>query len=265
MIATTAAFNCLAQSKAADSDPVIASARSAATTFTDSLPKYTVKRTTTRYETYRQVCSAASMLAGIDCSAAVEKWQTLDVVTADVVFERGNEVDLNIRLNGTPATKQDIELGAWAGGDFTGTLQAILLPASAAGFAKKRSVEIVKRPAYRYEYSIDQAHSSWHLSFGTAVFTPGYGGAIWFDKETSRVLRLEMSARNLPGSYPVNRVEWSLDYDFVKVGGGTYLLPKDSETRSCQRETSVCKKNATEFKNYKEFSADSNITFDSPK
>ncbi len=262
MLVAATAPGCLAQSKAADSDPVIAGARVAATAFIDSLPKYTVKRTTTRYQSDRQVCSASSMLAGVDCDAATDKWRTLDFVTADVVVERGKEVDLNIKLNGALATQQDIDRGAWSEGDFTGTLQAILSPVSAAGFAKKRSTEIVKRPAYRYEYSIDQAHSSWHLSFGGAALTAGYGGAIWFDKETSRVLRVEMSARNLPGSFPMKSVDWTVDYDFVKVGGGTYLLPKGSETRNCRRETSVCDKNTTEFRNYKEFSADSNITFD---
>jgi hypothetical protein len=265
IIAAVAPFNCQAQSKAADADPVIANARSAATAFIDSLPKYTVKRTTTRYESDRRACSAGAMLAGIDCDAGTEKWRTLDIVTADVVVEHGKEVDSNIRLNGAPATQQDIDLGSWAVGDFTGTLQAILSPASAARFMNKRSTTLLKRPAYRYDYSIDQPHSSWHLDIGTAILTPGYGGSIWFDKETSRVLRVEMSARALPVSFPANRVEWTVDYDFVNVAGGTYLLPKDSETRNCQRETSVCERNATEFKNYKEFSADSNITFDAPK
>jgi len=261
-MSVVAAFACQAQS--ADPDPVIAGARSAASAFTQSLPKYAVKRTTTRYEASPPQCSANKMLAGIDCAApAIESWRTLDVVTADVVIEHGNEVDLNIRLNGVPATKKDVDLGgSWAEGDFTGTLEAILSPASGTRFTKKRLTEIVRRPAYRYEYSIDQAHSNWHLTVGAAMFSPGYGGVIWFDKETSRVLRVEMSARQLPKSFPMISVEWSVDYDFVKVGDASYLLPKNSETRSCQRETSVCNRNATDFRNYKEFSADSNITFD---
>jgi len=51
----------------------------------------------------------------------------------------------------------------------------------------------------------------------------------------------------------------------VKVGDGNYLLPVHSETEDCQRKTSRCSRNVTDFQNYKEYTADTSISFDEAK
>lgn len=68
--------------------------------------------------------------------------------------------------NGAPASEKQVgSTGSWAEGDFNGALQAILAPTSNARFTKKRAASIAKRPAWRYDYSVEQAHSNWHLSY----------------------------------------------------------------------------------------------------
>jgi len=266
-----------------NSDPVIEQARKAAAVYVQSLPKYLVQRTTTRsvdvrsasYDATGSGCSsnAARGDRGLNpagCQGPAENWRTVDVVTADIVTDHGHEIDMNLRVNGAPATETDVDRGAsCAEGDFDGALQAILAPSSAASFTKKRSVTLAKRPAWRYEYSIDQVHSDWHLSHmsmgSMQNYAPAFGGVIWIDQETSRVLRFEMEARNLPAGFPMDKVQWAIDYDFVKVGNGTYLLPKHSHTDNCQRNISRCTRNVTDFQNYKEFSADTSVSFDSGK
>jgi hypothetical protein len=198
--------------------------------------------------------------------APADTWRKLDVVTADIVIDHGHAVDLNLKVNGAPATEADVNRGgSWGEGDFDGALQVILSPASGGTFTKKRSVTLAKRPAWRYEYSIDQAHSDWHLSHttmdGTYNYEPAFGGAIWIDQETSRVLRFEMEARNLPDKFPMNKVQWAIDYDFVKVGNENYLLPKHSQIDNCPRNVDRCTRNVTDFQNYKEYSADTSISF----
>ena len=56
-------------------------------------------------------------------------------------------------------------------------------------------------------------------------------------------------------------MESAVDYDYVLIGEGKYLLPVHSEALSCVRGTSRCGRNVIEFRNYKKFTADSNITF----
>jgi hypothetical protein len=232
----------------ATNDPIIDQAREEAFAFTDTLPNYIVKQYTTRYQ------SDSSRRGNTP-------WQALDIVTADVVAENGKESYKNVLVNGKP-TKDVEQSGSWSEGEFASTLQAILSPASDALFTNKRSTTIVNRPAYHYDYTIEQPRSSWRVEAGGSTYRPAYGGAIWIDKETNRVLRIEMSARNVPREFPLDQVESTIDYDFVLIGDKKFLLPTHSEALSCMRGTSECTRNVIEFRNYRKFGADANITFE---
>ena len=238
---------------AGQTDPVIDSARRAAATFSKSLPNYIVKRTTTRFQGVRTTAFTPGEAAG--------KWRRLDIVTADVVAEHETEVLMNIQLNGEP-TKDVQKSGSWSAGEFSNTLRAILSPESAAVFTNQRDATLLNRPAYRFDYEIDHAHSSWHLSSGGNTYAPAYGGQIWIDQESSRVLRIEMSARDVPAFLQLDSIVSSIEYAFVKIGDGSYLLPTHSESMECERGTTACFKNVTDFRGYRKYSADTNISFD---
>jgi len=164
-------------------------------------------------------------------------------------------------VNGKPSRNVE-QTGSWSEGEFASTLQAILSPASDAAFINRRATTIANRPAYRYDYSIEQPRSSWRVEANGMSFRPAYGGAIWIDKETSRVLRIEMSARSVPRSFPLDQIESTVDYDFVQIGDKKYLLPTHSESLSCMRGTTQCSRNVIEFRNYRKYSADTSITFE---
>lgn len=233
------------------SDPVIQGARDAAAQFTESLPNYVVKQFTTRYQTDAAHGNRTS-------------WQALDVVTADVVCENGKESYKNILVNGK-APHDDIEkTGSWSTGEFATVLQGILAPYTDADFHNKRSTTINNHPAFRYDYTVDQPRSGWHVYASSESYVPGYTGSIWIDKENFRVLRIEMSAVNMPKSFALDAVESAVDYDYVMISDQRYLLPTHSEALSCMRGTSECTRNVIEFRNYKKFGADTSITFDKP-
>lgn len=233
------------------SDPVIQGAREAAFQFTETLPNYVVKQFTTRYQTDAAHGNRTS-------------WQALDVVTADVICENGKESYKNILVNGK-APRDDIEkTGSWSTGEFATVLQGILAPYTDADFHNKRGTTINNRAAYRYDYAVEQKNSGWHVYASSESYVPGYTGSIWIDKETSRVLRIEMSAVNMPRSFALDAVESAVDYDFVMIADQKYLLPTHSEALSCVRGTAECTRNVIEFRNYRKFGADSSITFDKP-
>jgi hypothetical protein len=142
-------------------------------------------------------------------------------------------------------------------------LQDILLPQTNADFHNKRSTTIVNRAAFRYDFSVEQPNSHWHIYASAQSYLPEYTGAIWVDKENYRVLRIELSARNMPKAFPLDTVESAVDYDYVLIGDGKFLLPVHSESLSCERGTSLCSRNVIDFRNYKKFGADTSITFDS--
>jgi hypothetical protein len=234
------------------SDPVIQGAREAAASFIDTLPNYVVKQFTTRYQTDTAHGDRTS-------------WQALDVVTADVVCENGKESYKNILINGKAPRDAVEKTGSWSTGEFATVLQGILAPYTDADFHGKRSTTIVNRAAFRYDYSVEQPNSAWHVYASAESYVPGYTGSIWIDKENFRVLRIEMSARNMPRSFPLDTVESAVDYDYVLIGDQKFLLPTHSEALSCIRGTSECTRNVIDFRNYKKFGADTSITFDTDK
>jgi len=233
-------------------DPVIDMAREEAFSFSETLPNYVVKEFTTRFQTEPTRSRSTA-------------WRALDTVTADVVYQDGKESYKNILVNGRTPREAPEKTGSWSTGEFASTLQDIMSPYTNADFHGKRSTTIVNRAAFRYDFSVEQPNSHWHVETSGQSYLPEYTGSIWIDKENYRVLRIELSARNMPRTFPLDQVESSVDYDYVLIGDGKYLLPVHSEALSCARGTSDCSRNVIEFRNYKKFTADTSITFDADK
>jgi hypothetical protein len=230
-------------------DTTIDKAREAAFEFSQTLPSYLVKQFTTRYQTD-------------GARASQTNWQAIDTVSADVVSEGGKETYKNILVNGKAPREAIEKTGTWSTGEFSSVLLDVFSPATDADFHNRRTSTIANRAAFRYDFSVDQENSHWHVYSSADSYLPEYGGAIWIDKETYRVLRIEMSARNMPRAFPLDAVESAVDYDFVLLGDKKFLLPVHSEALSCERGTRICSRNVIDFRNYKKYGADTSITFD---
>ncbi len=232
-------------------DPIINAAREAAWQWADTLPNYIVKQYTTRYQTETSRGNRTS-------------WQALDVVTADVVSENGHESYKNLQVNGKP-TKDVEKSGSWSTGEFSTILLNLLAPGTDADFHGKRTSTIGSRQAWRYDYTVEQKNSNWNIIAASQTYKPAYSGAIWVDKQTNRVLRIEMASKQMPGAFPLDTVESAVEYDFVLVGDQKFLLPTHSEALSCTRGSSDCTRNVIDFRNYRKFGADTSITFETEK
>ena len=231
-------------------DPVIDQARDEAFSFSETLPNYVVKQVTNRYATGSARGGRTS-------------WQPLDIVSTDLVYEDGKERYTIVMINGKP-TKYIEQTGSWSEGEFASMLQAILAPGTNAEFRNQKPVTFVNRAAFRYDYTVDQPRSTWTLHADGQTYKPSYTGAIWVDKATYRVLRIEISARNLPRDFPLDTAESSIDYDFVMIGDQKVLLPAHAESLSCSRGTPDCTRNTTDFRNYRKYGAETDITFEGP-
>jgi hypothetical protein len=231
---------------------VIDMATDAAFSFSETLPNYVVKQFTTRYET-----GAAR--------GGQTSWSAVDTVSADVVSENGKESYRNLLIDGKPPKEAIEKSGTWSTGEYSSVLLDILQPQTNAEFHNKRTTTVVNRSAFRYDFSVEQENSHWGIHSDGQSYSPEYTGAIWIDKENYRVLRIEMSARNVPKGFPLDTVESAVDYDYVIISDKKYLLPVHAEALSCDRGTSDCSRNVIEFRNYRKFGADTSITFDTPR
>jgi hypothetical protein len=229
-------------------DEIISDAREAAVNFTADLPNFLVQQVTTRYQSNTRAVN----------------WQAIDTVTADVACVNGKEDYRNIAINGRPTSGPVERTGTWSTGEFAVTLQDILAPATAATFMKQREEMLGSRSAYVFDLAVEQSNSHWVLVGPTGrQYRPAYKGTIWIDKDTRRVLRIEQIAKSAQSTdVPYDKAESVVEYGFVNIEGKSYLLPTQSENLACLRGSSSCVRNVIEFRNYRKFSASSDIKYD---
>lgn len=229
-------------------DPILEAAQESAVASASRLPDYLVEQVTTRSSSFNNEAS----------------WQTIDVVTAEVAVVKGKEEYRNVRINGRPADVAIEKTGAWSTGEFALTLEDVMSPVTAARFVKSSDDRVNGRIAYTYDYGVTAENSHWILvsEDRRTRHQTAYQGKIWIDKETRRILKIEQRAVQIPSNISQDKAETTVEYGFVRIDGGAYLLPVRGVTTGCRRGTVNCTMNQIEFKNYRRFSANSSITSD---
>jgi len=181
----------------------------------------------------------------------------LDVVSAEIVYEGGHESYRNVKINDRPTDRALEEVGgSWSTGEFASTLLALFSPDTDARFQSGGASTISGFSAEVYDFEVRREKSHWELHVDSQTLAPAYGGSVWVDPKTARVLRIEMQARNIPSDFPMDQVESAVDYSYVTIGGTSFLLPVHAESLGCQRGTNECSHNVIDFRNYHEFKVD---------
>jgi hypothetical protein len=224
----------------------IQEAREVAARFTADLPNFTAQQSTTRYFSVTWPA----------------RWQKIDEVTADVAHVDGKEEYRNIKVNGAPVNQPPERSGSWSTGEFSTTMEDVLSIPTNAKFKRRGDDRIAGRPSVVFDLAVSAGNSHWTIVApdGRAM-QPAYEGALWIDKETRRVLRIEMRTVDLPQDFPFVKAESTLSYGFVKIDNKPYLLPTGSEALGCARGSGSCTRNTIEFKDYKKFTTESSISF----
>ena len=215
--------------------------------YAGTLPDFFCRQVTTRYETEHPK----------------QGWQALDIVTADLAYKDGHESYTNIKVgNKAVDTKMDDIPGTRSTGEFSSILEDLFSAEASATFRKKGQDTIRGRSAYSYTFEVKRENSHWRIISAAQLYYPAYRGTMWIDRETSRVLRIEMESRNMPLLFPFDKTETATDYDFVRLSTPQqFLMPVNAEMLTCEQGSSRCLRNRIEFRNYRKFGAESDITF----
>ncbi|HOQ43777.1 MAG TPA: hypothetical protein PLA43_07470 [Bryobacteraceae bacterium] len=229
-------------------DPLIEKARRAVAAYNEKLPNYICRQMTTRYQSRSRPVN----------------WKAVDVISADVVYENGREQYRNIEVNGKRTDKTLEQLGgAWSKGEYGSVLADLFSPATAAEFLLRKNETIAGVDAAVYVFFVEQPNSHWSVHVPSQVIRPAYGGSVWIDRKNGRVMRIEMQAQRLPLDFPLDTVEVSVDYQYVRLGDATeHLLPVHAEMLTCQRATGFCSRNAADFRNYRRFEGEATIKYE---
>ena len=175
-------------------------------------------------------------------------------------------LSVNGILQNDPKPKESYEEvgGTSSTGEFVNVLATIFKPESDTHFNAVETDIIRGRKAIVFEYSTtkDNAHqvitAAGLLNQSTIT---GMTGKIWIDAQDARVLRLEDNATEIPGDFPVRAASRVIDYDWVKITDGTYLLPSVSDVRLTLRDHDKLfeTRNYIRFKNYQKYGTDVTI------
>jgi len=183
-----------------------------------------------------------------------------DMVSAEIIYEDGEESYRNVKVNNRPTDKRLQEIdGSWSTGEFATALLQLFDPSSQAQFRFSHSTTISGLRAQVYDFQVRADHSHWRLSAGSQSVTAAYAGSVWIEPSSARVLRIEMQARDLPSDFPMDAVESAVDYSYVMIEGKSFLLPVHAENLGCQRGSNYCSHNVIDFRNFHQFKGDIKI------
>ncbi len=232
---------------------IIEEARRQAQTYTSELPNYICLQVTRRY---------------FDPTGLEMDWLKHDEIKTRVSYIDGREEYETISVNDVVTTRAFSDLGGTTStGEFGTILDSLFSPLTNADFQWARHSLLRGHPVYVFHIAVPRSRSNWTLtsSHGPSEESlrrvrAGYTGLVYIDKRTGRVLRIGMEAQEIPRDFPMQQARSRLDYDFIELSGGTYLLPLKAQTYV--RAESVLTRNELEFRLYRRFTAEAIITFE---
>jgi len=217
-----------------------------ALTYRDKLPNFIAQQTTT---------SSGS--------------RSVDVITAQVTFRKGQEEYSDVRINGKPIEAKGwipAHIGFTTQGEFGSLLVNLFQVPGAAEFRFQKTATLGGADVAIYEFRLPKKKNTfWGIGYvrGKILF-PEFHGRVWLERQTGRPLREELSPVNLEPSGGIASAKLVTEYAITTIGdAGTFLLPVRSESTACtggfELNNSRCATNVLVFHDYRKFAATSRI------
>jgi hypothetical protein len=236
---------------------LLANTRAATLAASEAMPDFIVKQLITRSEAQGNFIN----------------WQVVDHLTIAVSYRAsaGEEYKL-LSINGQPPATDAREGNSYeqAGGtsstgEYVSMLAALFKEETQATFRVVDTDTLRTRRAVVYEFNVKKENSKLSIKAGKerSVIT-GYRGRVWLDRETYRVLRLEMISTEIPPDFPITAASSMVDYDWVTINEQRYLLPIAAEIKltAGSGERARHSRNEIRFRGYQKFGAEVKIIED---
>ena len=219
---------------------IIEKAREVALEYTANLPNFICTETIRRSQLPRNS----------------QKWKLLDALAVDVAFSDQGERYKLLIINGKPTKRSFKEIGGMrSDAEFGSILQWIFQPESQTKFQSERPTDLRGRPTYVFSYHIEQARSKFEVNHMMFAF----GGQVYVDRETNRVLKITAIASGLPANWPSFSQE--VESGFVEISGQSFFLPIHAQTDATTQDGNQFR-NELEFGNYRKFSSEATLQFE---
>jgi hypothetical protein len=150
--------------------------------------------------------------------------------------------------------------GSISRGEWATVLAEVFAPSTNTDFRWLRWGTLRGHLTHVYQYTVEQQYSQETIDYQKEQkITAGFHGLIYVQKGPNVILRLTV-VPDIPPSFPVQDVDQTVDYDYQNIGTQTFLLPLRSEVQ--MRDGHIASRNDITWKQYRKYSADTSITFD---
>jgi hypothetical protein len=113
-----------------------------------------------------------------------------------------------------------------------------------------------------FSYRIGQNHSKFEVDSGKRFhMISAFGGLVYVDRETNRVLKITAEAYGVPANWPITAASEELDYGFAEISGQKFFLPLHAQLDATIQDGTQTR-NEMEFGNYRKFSSEAILHFE---
>jgi hypothetical protein len=228
-------------------------ARKATLEAVEEMPDFVVKQQVQRSASY----------------AGTNNFRNLDRLVVAVSYRATGEetyrlLSLNGLLQTDPQEKRSYEQagGSSSTGEFVTMLATVFKPVSQTRFDAVETDILRGRRSIVYMFEVDRDKARQMITSGNGASSTstisGMKGRIWIDRESSRVLKIESEATEIPADFPITGARRIIDYDWVMIADERVLLPSISDVRLTVRDGSRTfeTRNLIRFRDYQKFGSE---------
>jgi hypothetical protein len=234
----------------AEKNEALQAAREFALSYVKSLPDFLCMQVTRRtVDPHFQIGSEGS-------------WSPADRIIEKLTFFDHKENYELIQHNDNALVGKSWETlgGSISRGEWATVLAEIFEPATDTEFHWLRWGTLRGQLTHVYQYRVEQENSQETISYqNEQKITAGFHGTVYIQKGTNVVLRITV-VPDIPPNFPVQDVDQTVDYDYQTIGTSTFLLPLRSQVQ--MRDGHIASRNEIEWRQYRKYSADTTLTFD---
>ncbi len=128
-----------------------------------------------------------------------------------------------------------------------------------AGLVKAAGTSVVNgKKADRFTFSIPSLHKTWTVNWLGARGLVGEEGEFWVDESDLTLLRLDVTATDIPANIPLQSMKVTIQYRTLPSGEGRVLIPEEAGLKALEWNGTL-NQEAVDFSHCRAFEAESSL------
>ena len=183
----------------------------------------------------------------------------VDRIESEMTFRGGRGARRQVLRDGQPQRFETILGFRWYGG-FGSEIRSVLDPICPTSLVFAGRIQARGKPALVYRYSSPPDGCFGEFFADYENYSPARSGRIVVEESSGRVIQLEEKATGFPSGFLFTERDKQIEWDDVKIGDTTHLLPVSAEFVARYKAGAVWRV-SLEFKNHRHFEASSTVTY----